>query len=180
MSTEYVNNITEALLLMEMPKIDPSLTKEHMQNVMADMNQFATTQHKHSSLIHGEYHKLVHPSGDIINYRHDGKNVKEISVIRGNTQVGISKNGGDIDHVHALMRHNIDTHGALATDDLNTPGSKKMWINFIKKNPDLKYKYHDYNKKISTVITPVNIDDHVNKIWGTSDDFEKIRLLAHK
>ena len=182
MSTEYVNNIAEALLLMEMPQIDKNITPDGMREGAKGFRDYISDNHKKSTNIGDDrYHLLHEPTGGHLYYRHDGKDSKELSFIHSNTQTGVEKgDGGDSSHIHKFMQYHVLTHGKLQTAKTNTPGSRKLWVNFVKKTPQLKFHTYDSVTGNKKKITSSNIDNSIPNIWGDSDRYKNIALVANK
>lgn len=165
-------------VILESPMIDISLTHKAMGNMSNEIKSKINSHHHIATNIGNNYHKLSHDGGTIY-YRHEN-GLKEFSYIKHNVQAGTDKNGGNSDNIHNFMKHHIDTYGKLASDNRNTNGSKKLWVDFIKKNKNYKYeKWNTYTKDKSK-IDHTNIDDEANKIWGIDDVYKNIRILATK
>lgn len=183
---EYRNSrklIREGLaLLLEMPQIDKTLTPTEMDSGADELKAYIDKNHAKSKSIGGDNFHLNHePTGSDLYYRHTGGKVKELSFISKNTQTGVQKGeDGNSSNIHSFMSHHIQTNGVLQTAGKNTNGSKNLWINFVKKNPKLKFHYIDHTTDDKKSVNGNNIDNFSKKIWGDTDYFHKVRLVAYK
>ena len=167
-------------IITEQPQIDNSLTPGVMAFNGGPIKRFIHNNHHNSTNIGGDYYHLKYNDNSNIYYRHHNGELKEISFInKSNTQSGVDKNDGDSSHIHNFMKHHIDTVGRLASDSSNTNGSKNLWINFIKKNPDIKFSHVNLTRPgTSTELTSDNIDIMKDKIWGTDSSHKNDRITA--
>lgn len=173
--------IEEAYLKMiaEQPVILPQMTKQHIA-VGANLTKTYIENNHSKSTKFGNYHHLKHPDGSDLYYRYDN-GVKELSKISNNIQVGVDKGSdGDVEHIHNFMKHHINSSGSLQTDKANTEGSKKMWINFVKKNAQFKYSKHDIRNNSSEKVDSSNIDKLSDSIWNKNLENQHIYLKAEK
>jgi hypothetical protein len=74
------------------------------------------------------------------------------------------------------MKHHLNTYGKLMTDTDNTNGSKKLWVDFIKKNVNFNSSHDFIYKKIK--IDHTNIDKESDKIWGNTDEHMNTRIVV--
>lgn len=166
--------------LAEMPTINKYHTKEFLRRLGKPVYDYIEKNHNSAKSIGKDHFHLKISNGADIYYHHDGVSAKEMSYINNDSQVGVDKNSGDTSHIHSFMRHHIDTNGKLKSDSSNTEGSKKLWKTFIKNNKDLKYHYVDDKTGIKTEVNSDNIDNHESKIWGDSDKFRDLKIVAEK
>ena len=166
MHNQYIKNIAEALLLMEMPSLDKESTPHDMNNQFAGIKNNIARNHSTSTHLGNN----IYRSSDGNNfYHHDGKNVIEFSTIYHDEnnrarQGAISKGSGSTEKMcgvfHEALKHNKEIH----TDDSNTFGSKHFWLNIHKHIPSAKISHIVNNKTL-----PANseyLHKHANAIWG--------------
>ena len=123
-----------------------------------------------------DFHIHTLPGG-LMYYHHDGNRPREFSYINDNNiQQVTGKGTGSSEMIHKFMNHYVNTRGTLKSDTKNTHGSRKLWIDFIKKHPEHKFHYEDSRDGSKTPIDHSNIDQHKDKIWSS----ETIRVVAQK
>lgn len=169
-------------VILESPMIHHDIPHSHVDNVLSNFRDYIKENHSKSTSIGDNYHHLFRKS-DLkhIYYNYKDNKPNEISVINhDHTQTLVSKGvNGNSSHIHNFMKHHLETHGKLMTDIDNTNGSKKLWVDFIKKNKDINFNSsHDYIHK-QTKLDHSNIDSHIDKIWGTTDEHKNTRIVAH-
>lgn len=119
----YINNISEALLLMEMPYINPHTTKIVFSNNTKNINKLISDIHKSSNPIKLGDDEYVCNYNDTYVYYHLISDIpKEYSIItRENEQTLTSKDvDGNVNYIHNFMKHHIETHGLLYSSYSNT------------------------------------------------------------
>lgn len=176
--SEYLERKKEQILL-EQPLLIAANTPEVVHADSKSVRDFISKNHDKADKI-GENLYHLSPKGMHIYYGHDGKNIHELSVISSDIQVGADKHTGKAENIRKIMRYHLDTHGVLKSSNANTPGSKKLWTDFIKQNKDVKFKAVKFSDKSSYPVDHTNIDEKSPDIWGTEEKHQDTTLHASK
>lgn len=184
---ELLNKVTGAKLeeqfIFEMPYLNKHDTPEEIAAGAIGIRNTIDKEHKNAEIIDPEkkqYHLKM--NGSDVYYRHDGKESKELSYISNNIQVGtIKPKCGDSSHIHDFMLHHLKRNSSIESSNSNTNGSKNLWINFIKKNPQLNHVALDKRTNTKTKLNKDNIDKLADNIWGTDlEVHSNIRIISTK
>lgn len=167
-------------LLIESPMLAHTDTPDVINVGSKSLTDFIVNNHDRASKLGNDRFHLKHNSGSDIYYHNiDGKPM-ELSFISKHKQVGATKGTvGDSSHIHRFMQHHVDTFGELHSSNSNTNGSKKLWIDFIKKNKQFKFSANNINGD-KHKIDHANIDQEKDKIWGEKENFANITISVHK
>jgi hypothetical protein len=145
------------------------------------VKQIISDLHHTAKNIGDDIYHIHHPGGTNIYYHTVDNKPKEISFVSKNIQTGVTKGeDGDVKHIHAMMKHHVETQGALSSSNSNTNGSKKLWISFVENNPKFKFSVHNSNDSSSYPVDHTNIHSHKDKIWGADDSFKRTTIRAYK
>lgn len=168
-------------MIDEAPLINTGVTPNEMSSAGTHLRKHIEDNHHLSTNIGPNCHHLKYNSGDLYYRHHEGKS-KEMSYMHNNTQVGTEKTlGGDSSHIHSFMKHHIEQNGILHSANNHTLGSKNLWTNFIKKHSQFKYHTTNSLTKEKKKITPNNIEQSSDSIWGTDPSkFSNIKITAQK
>lgn len=166
--------------MAEMPQINSYVSKERVgrmaNNTKKDINSSESKETKHGNF----YHKVIDGEDGDTNayYKKDAEgNPTSFSLVYNHAHVFTHKGTGSAADIHQYMLHHAKQHGSLSSDKSNTEGSKNLWKNLIKSNPK-GYKFHYNDSSGNKVhVHKDNIDDHSDKIWGTSLDHSKVKLV---
>jgi len=77
-----------------------------------------------------------------------------------------------------MMKHYIHNHNPLSQDSTNTPGSKKLWTDFVKSSPENIEFHHTHNGNKITKLNKDNIDKESKNIWKDENEGQDHRILA--
>ena len=163
---------------MEQPYINTYFNKERLADHI-DNELIASIDHANSVKIDDNKFHIINDKYDNIYYSHNGKEFGAISAIKNNTQKLVSKRTGTVDDIHHFMNHHIMNSGNLMSDSNNTNGSKKLWTDFIKKNPQHQYSILNTKSGFNKNIDSKDIDALSDSIWNSKNlDYSNIRLKA--
>lgn len=152
-------------LLLEMPYINPYHTKSRLEEYRNHISELIEDNH-HSATKIGENSYHQHQYGQDFYYHHIDGHPREINVVKNNVQIFAHKGTGTSSKNHEFMLHHVKVHKTLKSDDQHTPGSKKLWKDFIHRNT--KLKFHHVDEKKTTEINSSNLASHDDKIWPKS------------
>lgn len=148
--TEYRARMALERLLFESPMLVNSDTPNIVNTGSKSTTEYINTNHKQATKIGDDLYHLKHAAGYHIYYHTVDNKPNELSLIGGNIQSGVTKGvNGDVTHIHNIMKHHVENHGVLSSSKSNTNGSKKLWVNFIKKNPQFEFSVHNSIEKTS-------------------------------
>jgi len=170
-------------MITEQPQLVASDTPEKIASDAIGLRNLIKQKHSTANNFDKthKYHHLQLNKDTHLYYRHDGVEPKEMSYISKNIQTGTEKGkDGDSAHIHAFMMHHLQNNHSIESSNSNTNGSKKLWTNFIKKNPNLNHSAINTITNKSTKLTPENVDTESSKIWGSDSKFANIRIVTKK
>lgn len=182
-------------LLYEMPKIDHFITKDGMRE-HSDTLIRNVVDHKISKKAfdtdEGTVHtqKLGTGNDKFYAYYHqvNGK-IREVAGIdTDHIQHLVDKgDGGNSKHIASIMKHHVDTHGQIISDNHQSVGGKNLWKNLISDNSEIYDFFHIKHNanKINPQTKEYKIDkNYINKnentIWGDTEMSELSRLKMSK
>lgn len=156
-----LEQLFEAFLL-EMPHINLATSKENYASSTVQVPSLLANIHSSGSSEHiGGDNYYNNFKGSHVYYHLHNDKPREYSVItKDHVQTMTSKSGGDSKNIHKFMQHHIDTHKNLVSSDHQTPGSKKLWKDFIKNS---KSKFSAIHKTGTKSDLPEDLD----KLWST-------------
>lgn len=164
----------------EMPQINSYVSKARVgrmaEYTKKDIKNSSSKETNHGSF----YHKIIDgENGDTdAYYKKDSEGQPtSFSLVHDHVHVLTHKGSGSAKDIHQYMLHHAKQHGSLSSDKSNTEGSKNLWKTLVKSNPkDYRFHYNDSSgNKVN--VHKDNIDDHSDKIWGTSLDHSKVKLV---
>lgn len=152
---------------MEMAELVKSNTPEYVNSKIDPMREVIENNPKDHIHIKGSTYEYHLPNGRIYFRKENGK-VKELSHVTANNEHMLTSKGenGDSTHIHNFMKHHIEKYGHLYSTTQNTEGSKNMWLNFHKNNPQYSYSIYNKGKKIE------DIKEIPKDFWYDPDGFE--------
>lgn len=93
--------------------------------------------------------------------------IREYSIIVDNVHQATSKKDGDVKTIFHFMKTHILKYGLLKSDSRNTRGSQKLWISFIKSNPNIKFRLLEVGRIIKD-LNSSNIEELSDLIWSSA------------
>lgn len=174
---EYIRDLQEA----------PQFNSYHSHDSMT--THLAYTREMLANKAHNKETDRVGRLGHHI--EHEGKHyyfrmhkgvAKEVSIFDKNHQEQIVHKTPDGNSIHNrhFMTHHIMKHSKLQTDPSHTPGTKHLWIKYIKSKPKgISFEYSHETKGI-TKLDHKNIDSHADHIWGKEEKFKRRLITAYK
>jgi len=155
-------------MLTESPYLNYSDTPQVLSDGSVPIRTFIHNNHSNTTSLGNNQFHMKHLSGADIYYHTVNDTPVELSFISKNIQTGVEKSkDGNSTHLHDFMRHHVDKTGELKSSNSNTKGSRNLWVNFIKKNPDLKFHSENTVTKDKKKLNANNIDAVSPSLWGT-------------
>ena len=164
----------------EQPKINLYHSKERMQNETDKIR--SNLDHSKSNKIDIEYYHQKDANGNHYYYRHDGTKPRELSIInKDNIHQIAHKDSGNSNHIKNFIYHHVNNYGNVSSDNSNTEGSKKIWMEISKEHPKNMSLYHHNDETNSSV----KIDHHYLKnneheLWNKSNDAYRHRIILKR
>lgn len=161
--------------ITEMPEMNSFLSKERVRDGSKDIDKVLAQTKEETHLGNGIFTKKIGNIAYYYNKNHDNS-TKDFSVVTDDNVHKLTRKGGTRQHqIHDFMIHHATNHGLVRSDDSNTEGSKKLWIELIKKKPK-NMSFHVQSPSGNFSVDHTNIDDHADKIWGLGRHYKAVRL----
>jgi hypothetical protein len=134
-------------------------TKELVKTIKSN-KPWTSIGPNHKYIEHDDKTIYFHTSPSIL-----GTRVHSISVVGPtHNQEYVAKGpAGSAKNISRSMAYHIYRHNELHSDVFHTSGSKKLWTNFIKDSPDIKFTHSSQYQK-PRLVNAANI--HKEDLWG--------------
>lgn len=171
----HINEIENALFLMEMAFINKSTTKEKFAKSTESLNGYIEKEHSTATPIGNDnYHNKI-KGMNVYYHMHENK-PREFSLIyNDNTQALTSKRDGDVKHIHEFLDHHIKTHGEVKSSADHSNGAVIFWKKYINTQGD-KYKFSHHDKD-GNKLHDIDKNTDLNSLWTTNLDHRNV--LSH-